>query len=63
MVAGFLFGLGWWLWIDAVVDKSVNAPAQVMTKTRGFAERVFLHKFIPGILATFATIIMNLVNK
>lgn len=30
MFSGFLFGLGWWLWIDAVVNDDVKAWAQVL---------------------------------
>lgn len=45
--SGMLFGFGWWFWMDAVLVNHVSKVEQ----------------FIPGIIATLAVLIMNLVTR
>ncbi|MEW5308827.1 MAG: hypothetical protein WDW38_000757 [Sanguina aurantia] len=52
MVAGLLFGVGWWVWADSVVYG-----------TSVLNERFNPVTLLPGIVATFAIIIMNLIGR
>ncbi|KAL9298034.1 hypothetical protein ACSQ67_023930 [Phaseolus vulgaris] len=47
-VAGTVFGVGWWIWLDAVVCSSITVP--------------FLH-YLPGIFASLAALMFNCVRK
>ncbi|WVZ02868.1 hypothetical protein V8G54_023674 [Vigna mungo] len=47
-VAGTVFGVGWWIWLDAVVCSSISVP--------------FLH-YLPGIFASLAALMFNCVRK
>ncbi|MQM11955.1 hypothetical protein Taro_044866, partial [Colocasia esculenta] len=47
-VAGAVFGVGWWLWVDAVVCSAVKIA--------------FLH-YLPGIFASLAALMFNCVKK
>ncbi|KAJ3226269.1 hypothetical protein HK099_005266 [Clydaea vesicula] len=54
-VAGALFALGWWLFIDGVSFAATRSPA--------VAVPISFEDFVPGILSTFSLIIVNLINK
>ncbi|KAG0497606.1 hypothetical protein HPP92_002297 [Vanilla planifolia] len=47
-VAGAVFAAGWWFWVDAVVCSAVKVS--------------FLH-YLPGIFASFASLMFNCVRK
>lgn len=48
IVAGALFGAGWWFWIDAVVCNDHTVP---------------FPQYIPGIIATLALFMINVVRR
>eukprot|EP00877_Chromochloris_zofingiensis_P002392 jgi/Chrzof1/12153/Cz06g23030.t1 len=48
IVAGALFGAGWWFWVDAVVCNSHKVPAD---------------QYIPGIVATLALVMINCIRR
>eukprot|EP00271_Cylindrocystis_brebissonii_P013213 TRINITY_DN32888_c0_g1_i1.p1 TRINITY_DN32888_c0_g1~~TRINITY_DN32888_c0_g1_i1.p1 ORF type:complete len:147 (+),score=23.56 TRINITY_DN32888_c0_g1_i1:194-634(+) len=48
VLAGALFGAGWWTWVDAVVCSTITVP--------------FLH-YLPGIGASFAGLMVNVVRR
>lgn len=48
MISGALFGAGWWFWVDAVVCSQHKVP---------------FDRCIPGIIATVALLMMNLVRR
>jgi hypothetical protein len=47
-VAGAVFGVGWWFWVDAVVCSAAAVP--------------FLH-YLPGLFASFAALMFNCVKR
>eukprot|EP00897_Mesotaenium_endlicherianum_P004266 jgi/Mesen1/3868/ME000207S02885 len=47
-LAGAVFGMGWWFWVDAVVCSKVTVP--------------FVH-YLPGIFASLAALMFNLVRR
>ncbi|KAK9820630.1 hypothetical protein WJX72_012547 [[Myrmecia] bisecta] len=52
MLAGALFGAGWWCWVDTIVySKAVKAENFPFTY------------WLPGFVATLALILMNLVSR
>ncbi|OMJ29268.1 Vacuolar protein sorting-associated protein 68 [Smittium culicis] len=51
--SGFLFGIGWWLFIDGIVVAKYTENLQV---SLGFED------WIPGLIATFGMIIINSID-
>lgn len=54
--AGLLFAVGWWIFIDGAVYASTRDSPPVKAP-------LAVEDFVPGILSTFALIIVNLINK
>lgn len=52
LTAGALFGAGWWAWGDVIVRASL-----VQHNTVGFVY------YIPGLVATFAVLLMSLIRR
>ena len=48
MVAGALFGAGWWFWLDACTLAIHRVP---------------FDQYLPGIIATLALVMINLIRK
>ncbi|KAI9104089.1 hypothetical protein DFS34DRAFT_606911 [Phlyctochytrium arcticum] len=54
-IAGALFALGWWIFIDGVVFSSTREPK--------LPNAIRFEDWIPGILSTIALIIVNLIDR
>lgn len=48
IIAGMLFGAGWWFWVDAVACTSHKIP---------------FDQYLPGIIATLALIMINCIRQ
>jgi hypothetical protein len=56
-LSGFLFALGWWMFIDGAVFNSVKYIPDSNMNVLSFED------WLPGILSSFALIIVNLIDR
>jgi hypothetical protein len=56
-VSGFLFALGWWIFIDGAVYNAYKAQPD------GHWQTLAVEDWIPGILSTLALLIVNMIDR